>query len=69
MATLTTREAEYALKRTLHALSFYYGGSESAPADIWEEHLVEVFRYLLTGEGQPAWHREIYGSTEKGAQG
>ena len=67
MAALTTREAEHALEMALHALRFYYGGSESEPADAWEEDLVKVFRFVLTGEGQPVWHREIYGSM-KGAQ-
>jgi hypothetical protein len=51
-----------ALDRALHQLDFYYGASDSAPSDGWEDDLKKVFLYQLTGreDVRPTWHAEIY---------
>ena len=56
------QDAIFLANQAIRRLGFYYGASESAPGDAWIEDFRAVFGFLLTGEGEPAWHREIYRS-------
>ena len=68
MNKLLAQVLESILERCISKAMFRIGaGSDDSPSEYWMASLREIFHYELTGDNEPAWHREIYGPRDGAA--